>query len=235
MDLRENPKAKVEVTRQEGMEMHKRLGTECYMECSALTQQGLKEVFEKACQIVLRPKPRPKKKCVLLWKLPAILLHSSMLQLSFTLYAFVWKLSSNKIYVSVLKIIVRIYFTYIICALYTGMDIVGTIQCISHAWHLPLACHVKIMWHNLRSQDWHMILETGIWYLSYNVYSYFPSHDMLPSHVTLVWCMCAFLPCKKNPFVCTCWVLPCSWGHCSFELPVKKSLKSFSFSSNKGV
>ena len=40
-----------------------------YVECSALTQKGLKQVFDEAIKAVLDPAPTKKKKgnCMLLW------------------------------------------------------------------------------------------------------------------------------------------------------------------------
>ena len=48
-----------------------------YVECSALTQQGLKNVFDEAILAALEP-PEPKKtrRCVILWTSPGPFLHS---------------------------------------------------------------------------------------------------------------------------------------------------------------
>jgi len=48
--------------------MAKEIGAVKYLECSALTQKGLKTVFDEAIRAVLCPKPKPQrsKKCQLL-------------------------------------------------------------------------------------------------------------------------------------------------------------------------
>jgi hypothetical protein len=55
----------------QGLSMAIEIGATKYQECSALTQRGLKEVFDEAIRAVLcaRPKPKPKHSCILLWKL----------------------------------------------------------------------------------------------------------------------------------------------------------------------
>jgi hypothetical protein len=46
--------------------MAKETGAVKYLECTALTQQGLKTVFDKAIRAVLCPSPVKKRKCLLL-------------------------------------------------------------------------------------------------------------------------------------------------------------------------
>ena len=83
MDLRDNAAEikKVQdqgmriLTPEDGEKLMDELGCSCYMECSALTRKGLKEVFDKACTLVLdhnaeqnKPenKEKNRKKCVML-------------------------------------------------------------------------------------------------------------------------------------------------------------------------
>ncbi|KAI9885396.1 MAG: Rho GTPase protein rac1 [Watsoniomyces obsoletus] len=77
LDLREDAATK-EALRQKRMEpinweraneVRKEIGAVKYVECSALTQRGLKTVFDEAIRAVLSPRPPPKKKerkCILL-------------------------------------------------------------------------------------------------------------------------------------------------------------------------
>jgi len=62
-DLRKNTEKLAElsrqgrspITRQEGEKKTKEIGAKLYMECSALTQDGLKELFEAVVRTVIRP------------------------------------------------------------------------------------------------------------------------------------------------------------------------------------
>lgn len=76
LDLREDPKvlkslsdkkmAPIQFT--QGVGIQKEIGAVKYLECSALTQKGLKNVFDEAIRAVLMPapKPKPKSKCTIL-------------------------------------------------------------------------------------------------------------------------------------------------------------------------
>jgi len=76
MDLREESSTieklkaagQTAVTQQKGDELSKKIKAICYMECSAKTQQGLKEVFDEAVKAVLFSSKKGKRRggCVLL-------------------------------------------------------------------------------------------------------------------------------------------------------------------------
>ena len=76
LDLRDNP-AEIERLRErrqtpisltQGEAMRKKISAVCYKECSALTQQGLKDIFDEAIKVVLFPETKKVKKsgCTLL-------------------------------------------------------------------------------------------------------------------------------------------------------------------------
>lgn len=66
------------ITYQQGLQMSKDVGAYKYLECSAMTQRGLKNVFDEAMRSVLNPVPqggargskigkdKKKKKCTIL-------------------------------------------------------------------------------------------------------------------------------------------------------------------------
>ncbi|VIO89144.1 Uncharacterized protein BM_BM2610 [Brugia malayi] len=70
LDLRDDPETlrqlnadgKQPVSKNQGQKVAKRIRAVKYLECSALTQQGLKAVFEEAVRAVIAPKPTSKNK-----------------------------------------------------------------------------------------------------------------------------------------------------------------------------
>ncbi|NP_001086125.1 ras homolog family member J L homeolog [Xenopus laevis] len=52
------------ITQEQGMKLSKMIGAQCYLECSALTQKGLKNVFDEAILTVFHPKKKKKRRCV---------------------------------------------------------------------------------------------------------------------------------------------------------------------------
>ncbi|KAF1529349.1 Rho-related GTP-binding protein RhoG, partial [Eudyptes sclateri] len=74
-DLRNNPETmkrlkeqnQAPITTQQGISLSKQIRAVKYLECSALNQEGIKDVFTEAVRAVLNPIPtKPKKPCVLL-------------------------------------------------------------------------------------------------------------------------------------------------------------------------
>lgn len=74
-DLRNNPETmkrlkeqnQAPITTQQGISLSKQIRAVKYLECSALNQEGIKDVFTEAVRAVLNPVPaKPKKPCVLL-------------------------------------------------------------------------------------------------------------------------------------------------------------------------
>lgn len=76
IDLREDKETlqslsdagQVPVKREQGQKLANKIRAVKYLECSALTQRGLKQVFDEAVRAVLRPQPvrRRQRKCLLL-------------------------------------------------------------------------------------------------------------------------------------------------------------------------
>jgi len=76
LDLRDNvaeleklkSRKQAPISQQQGEAMRKRISAVAYRECSALTQNGLKDIFDEAIKVVLFPEQQKKKKskCTLL-------------------------------------------------------------------------------------------------------------------------------------------------------------------------
>ncbi|CAJ0958252.1 unnamed protein product, partial [Mesorhabditis belari] len=71
IDLRDDPTQTAEgrapISRGQGQKTSQRIKAMKYLECSALTQQGLRQVFEDAVRAVINPKPTKRKsKCTIL-------------------------------------------------------------------------------------------------------------------------------------------------------------------------
>lgn len=76
LDLRDNmaelerlrTRKQTPITQQQGEAMRKKISAVVYRECSALTQNGLKDIFDEAIKVVLFPETQKKKKskCTLL-------------------------------------------------------------------------------------------------------------------------------------------------------------------------
>ncbi len=56
------------IKREQGQKLSNKIRAVKYLECSALTQRGLKQVFDEAVRAVLRPQPvrRRQRKCTLM-------------------------------------------------------------------------------------------------------------------------------------------------------------------------
>ncbi|KAJ1990727.1 GTP-binding protein Rho1 [Dimargaris cristalligena] len=74
VDLRNDPRTIEEltknhqspVTEQQGMDVARRINAYKYLECSAKTNQGVREVFEHATRAALLTRPKAKRRCQLL-------------------------------------------------------------------------------------------------------------------------------------------------------------------------
>ena len=59
------------VSYMQGKSMAKRIGALKYLECSAMAQEGVKDVFDEAIRVVLKPRNRKKRRkwynCTLIW------------------------------------------------------------------------------------------------------------------------------------------------------------------------
>uniref|UniRef100_A0A646QHU4 RasRelC3 n=1 Tax=Hemiscolopendra marginata TaxID=943146 RepID=A0A646QHU4_9MYRI len=65
-DLRDDDAVKKAISPGEGKKLRSKIKAVKYVECSAKTRQGLKEVFEEAARAVLKPRPAMKPSCIIL-------------------------------------------------------------------------------------------------------------------------------------------------------------------------
>ena len=69
-DLRNDPEVQAKlgqcISVEDGHNLAKQLGAKCYVECSALTQEGLKNVFDEAIRAAMNKDKKKKNKCVCL-------------------------------------------------------------------------------------------------------------------------------------------------------------------------
>uniref|UniRef100_A0A1I8BSM2 ATP-cone domain-containing protein n=1 Tax=Meloidogyne hapla TaxID=6305 RepID=A0A1I8BSM2_MELHA len=74
IDLRDDPatlralqnEKKTPITRAVAAKIAAKIKAYAYCECSALTQQGLPGVFEEAARAVITPRPRRRRRCLVL-------------------------------------------------------------------------------------------------------------------------------------------------------------------------
>lgn len=74
LDLRDEPatiralqcEKRTPITRSQGQRCAAKIKACKYLECSALSQNGLAQVFEEAARIVIAPRPKKKKRCTIL-------------------------------------------------------------------------------------------------------------------------------------------------------------------------
>jgi len=54
------------ITHAQGLRMAREINALCYLECSALTQEGVKQVFEEAvCSVIYPARQKQRKKCTI--------------------------------------------------------------------------------------------------------------------------------------------------------------------------
>ena len=74
LDLRDDPvtlrtlqaEKKTPISKSQGQKVAVKIKAHKYLECSALTQQGLASIFEEAVRAVISPKPKKKRSCMII-------------------------------------------------------------------------------------------------------------------------------------------------------------------------